>query len=416
MDTKTLKYQDENLHYYIYNIVAFTIMMNLFKPFMVTYLKALGGGEFHISLLNSLPGLVAIFTIIPGSLILNGSSNKQRATAIFTLVSRIALLFFAVVPFVPTYIRPLLFAALVGIRHFPESLSVAGNQSFIADAFTPQKRTHAITISRSYAMFIQIIVVFLTGVILTYLPKNQEQELWTYQAFFVLAFLVGVYEVYNFMKLKTMERQEEKKAISIKAYKKIFKIKENKAYWIFVLCSLIFHFGWQMGWPLFSIKQVQELGADELWLAFFFSASSIVSLFTYRLWNKWIARYGNNRVAFMATLGMSLNALCVAISPNLPVMLVLSTVSGIFTSGTVTVLLNLLLEVTPNEDRILYVGLYNTFINISLFISPFVGYFILNQSNVFIALLVVVGLRAIGGLTFFIRYRYTEKLVNQGTA
>lgn len=414
MDTKTLKYQEENLHYYIYNIVAFTIMMNLFKPFMVTYLKALGGGDFHISLLNALPGLVAIFTIIPGSLILNSVYNKQKATAIFTFVSRLSILLFALVPFAPLYIQPLLFTVLVGIRHFPESLSIAGNQSFVADAFLPQKRTHAITTSRSYAMFIQIIVAGLTGVLLTYLPKNQQQELWTYQVFFILAFLVGVYEVYNFMKLKTMEQPQEKKSITIKAYKEVFNFKENKTYWIFILCSLVFHFGWQMGWPLFSIKQVQKLEANELWLALFFCASSIVGLFTYRLWNKWIARYGNNKVAFIATLGMSLNALCVAISPDLPTMLVLSTVSGIFTSGTVTVLLNILLEVTPNENRILYVGLYNTFINISLFISPFVGHYILNQTNIFIALLVVVGIRAIGGLTFFIRYRYTKKLEYNG--
>lgn len=408
------KHQQDNLHFYIHNIVAFTIMTNLFKPFMVTYLKTLGGGELHITLLNSLPGLVAIFTIIPGSLILNTVGNKQKATALFTLFSRSILLFFALVPFAPLVLQPFLFAILVGIRNFPESLSIAGNQSFTAEAFVAKERTNAITTSRSYSMLIQIAVASTTGVILNFLPQTPSEKLLTYQVFFGLAFVVGGYEVYQFMKMKpVVQNREEKRQLTFTSFKEvfadIFRIKTHKKYWGFLLCSLIFHFGWQMGWPLFSIKQVEYLGAGELWIAAFFGASSLMSFFTYRMWNKWINRYGADKVAFIVTFGMSLNALCVAISPNLPVMMALSTVSGIFTSGTVTVLLNILLEVTPDRDRIIYVGVYNTILNISLFISPFIGHWVLTQTSIFTALLVVVMFRVVGGTAFLLRYKHIQK-------
>lgn len=409
--------QQDNLHFYIRNIIAFTVMVNLFKPFLVTYLKALGGTEFHITILNSLPGLVAIFTIIPGSLFLNAMKNKQKATAFFTLASRLCIVLFACVPLAPLAYQPLLFAVLVAIRNFPESLSVAGNQSFTADAFHGRERTKAITTSRSYSMLLQIFVAGLTGVVLNFFPKNAEDKLRYYQIFFVVAFLVGLYEIYQFMRMKPLVKEEEQESgFKLKGILStivdICKVKKHKSFWGFVLCSLVFHFGWQMGWPLFAIKQVEYLGAGEIWIASFFAASSLMGFFTYPMWSKFIQRYGDDKVAFVVTFGMSLNALCVAISPNLPIMMILSTVSGIFTSGTVTVLLNMLLKVTPDKNRILYVGVYNTILNISLFISPFIGHSVLKKSNIFIALIVVVGFRILGSVVFFLRYRMRKQMVN----
>lgn len=412
---------EENMKYYVFNAILFTIVMNLYKPFLVNYLKLVGGNANHISFMDSVPGLVAVFTILPGTIIINMLADKQKATAIIMSLSRMMLLLFACIPFLPSALRPWMLVVLVGLRYLPESLSVSGLQSFTAEVFKPEQRTEAITTSKSYGMLIQVMVSAVTGIVITYLPKTPEQKMMAYQVFFIAAFLIGLIEVYTFMMLRKVAKdtstESNRKAMTPRerfievagVMKQIFTFNKTKRYWIFVLCSLTFHFGWQMGWSLFAIKQVEVLGATEVWRAAIYAAGSIVGFFTYRMWNVFIQKHGNSRTAFITILGMASNAFFVAISPNLIIMITLSTISGIFTSGTVTVLLNILLEVTPEDNRMVYVGLYNTIINISLCVSPLVGLAIYRATDVFVALIAVVGFRAIGGLTFYLRYRGEKK-------
>lgn len=391
---------EHNMRYYILNGIMFTIMLNLYKPFKVKFLERIGGTEFHISLLNSLPGLVAVFTIIPGTILFTRFKNKRRITSYFFIASRMFLLIFALIPLIPAEMQPMIFVICMALMNFPESISQSSLVSYVGEIFSRDERSTAISNCKRLSIPIQIIVVIITGKILSDIPSNEQQRMLIYQGFFVLAFLIGMLEIWYFLKLQSKVEVVVKKLNFKKTFKKISK---DTKFWGFVVCSLTFHFGWQMGWPLFSIYQIDYLGADEMWLGAITISSSITLFIGYKFWNKKIIKYGNSLIVILATSGMAANSFCVAISPNLYYIVLFSLVSGFFTSGTVTVLFNLLLEVTPEDDRVLYVGMYNIILNISLFISPIVGHLLLKNFGMFWALICVSLLRLLGGGTFLVR-------------
>lgn len=75
---------------------------------------------------------------------------------------------------------------------------------------------------------------------------------------------------------------------------------------------------------------------------------------------------------------------------------------GVFVAGTVLTLFNLLLEVTPNENRTVYIAVYNILINISATIAPLLGVWIKDMTSIYVALVVVAIMRMTGSIAFFL--------------
>lgn len=92
----------------IYGVIN-TLMMGLYQPFQAKFLQRLGGTDFHIALMSSLPGAVMAFIVLPGSIYLNRLEDKHKMTGHLIFVCRLFLLLFAAVPLVPEVYRPIVF-------------------------------------------------------------------------------------------------------------------------------------------------------------------------------------------------------------------------------------------------------------------------------------------------------------------
>lgn len=392
--------QDHNIAYYTLNGILFTIVVNLYKPFATKFIFRLGGTESHVSLSTSLPGLIAVFVTIPGLILMSNSSDKKKSMARFFLGSRLFILSFALIPFLPSSMQPMSFVILSSLMNFPESVSSTALQSFSGDIFVDEIRPTAISARNKFSTLAQIICVLIVGRILKGFSNSENGIIMVYQIFFVLAFIISLFEIFTFNKIKETSCSP-KLNINLKdAFLEIF---ANKQFNIFLVCSLLFHFGWQMGWPLFSIYQIKYLGADEWWLTILTITSSIIMLPSYGYWKKLIHKKGNSFVMSAATLGMAGTPILFAISPNLYIITITGLITGFFTAGTITALLTLLLEVTPEKNRILYIGVHVTLTNITLFLAPTLGDFILNHTNIYLALCASAFFRLIGSIAFFIR-------------
>ena len=392
--------QDYNIIYYAINGILFTLVVSLYKPFASKFIFRLGGTESHVALSTSLPGLIAVFVTIPSLILMSNASDKKKSMVRFFLGSRLFILSFAFIPFLESSLQPMAFVILSSLMNFPESVSSTALQSFSGDIFVEEMRPTAISARNKFSTLAQIISVLIVGRILKGFGDSGNGIIIMYQIFFVLAFVISLFEIFTFNKIKETTCSPK---INIDLKSAFLEIFSNSQFNIFLICSLLFHFGWQMGWPLFSIYQIKYLGADEWWLTLLTVSSSLVMFFSFGYWKKLIHRKGNSFVMYTATLGMAATPILFAFSPNLYIITIMGLITGFFTAGTITGLLTSLLEVTPEKNRILYIGVHVTLTNITLFLAPTLGDFILSQTNIYFVLYATAFFRLIGSISFFIR-------------
>lgn len=398
-----------NIKYYVLNGVLYTIVTNLYKPFAQKFIFRLDGTEFHVSLFNALPGMVAAFVIIPGILLISRAVSKKKVTGIFFLLSRLIILSFALVPMLSEQYRPLAFVMLVGLMNFPESVSTTALQNFAADAFSEKDRAFAIASKNKYSALISFISLLILGQVIERLGTTDHKALVIYQGFFVLAFILGLFEIIALLKIKENNTVEAER---INVRQSLHEIFCNKEFLKFLSCSLLFHFGWQMGWSLFSIYQIKYLGATEAWITISNVSSGIAMFMSYGYWERLITRKGNCYAIAMATTGMAATPIMYALSPNLYVLTVAGIIMGFFTSGTTTTVLSSLLDASPDKNRLMYVAVHATLTNVTLSVAPLLGDVVLNHSNIYIALYAVAVARFIGSTAFYIRDRHNKNIMN----
>lgn len=399
-----------NMKYYILNGVLYTIVTNLYKPFAQKFIFRLNGSEFHVSLFNALPGLVAVFAIIPGIVFMSSSANKKKVMAVFFFISRLFILSFAFVPLVPVHYRPIAFVLLAGLMNFPESVSTTALQNFAAEAFIEKDRAFAIASKNKYSALISFISLLVLGQLIEQLGVTDSKAILIYQFFFIAAFLLGIYEIAALMKIKENKQEKTQKIDVAGSLAEVFK---NRGFMVFLSCSLLFHFGWQMGWPLFSIYQIKYLGATEAWITISNVSSGIAMFVSYGYWERLINRKGNCYAIALATTGMAATPIMYAWSPNLYILTVAGIIMGFFTSGTTTTVLSSLLNAAPEKNRLMYVAVHATLTNVTLAVAPLIGDVALRHSNIYISLYIVAVARFLGSSAFFLRDRHNKRSLKQ---
>lgn len=398
-----------NIWIFIMYGLLFDLVNNLWRPFSVVFLERLGGSEFEIALLSALPGLVAAIVLLPGAIIFRRFTNQKRATAAFILISRAMLLLIAFVPMLPPSVRPMLFVILVAIMNCPDSLSQTSLQNFLGTVFSGQTRGQAIAIRTKVGQALIPVVTISAGLAITLIPNTDEQRMFLYQIFFAGAFLLGVIEVLIFNRLKVPETipatTQEKTQSSRGAIRAIFKDKRFMAFFIPTIC---FAFTWQAGWPLLNVFLVIDLQATEMWFAIFALIAGIAALLSGSFWQKLLRKRGNSTAFVLAAALIAANLFMFPLAPNLHVVAALHIISGFSVLGINTVLLNGVLEATPDENRMTYLAFFNTAMSLSLFVAPFFAHFLLTMFGVIAAMFIVGGLRAAATLLIWGVRRYKQ--------
>lgn len=367
-------------------------MMSMHRPFAMMFLERLGGGSIHMTLFNSLPGIVAVVVLFPSSLILTKFKYKKKITSIFILIARIIVLLMAFIPLLPVYMRPMMFVLFISMKNLPESISQMSMQSFIGTIFNGEERAKALSLRGKFANIFILIITLVTGLVLSYLPRDDEQIIYFYQLFFVIAAIIGVFEVIQFRRLK--EKPAEAEATEkLEIRKNIKAVFRDKKFMLFAISTLIFYFSFHSGWALSSIYIITELGATEIWLTLNAIASGVASFLFAGWWNRLINKKGNDFALVLACFGMGLNTLFIVLSPNLYFIMVQTFFNGIIGVGIGITLLNGLLAATPDKNRIIYIGIYNTLMNVSLGIAPLVTQVILDERGARFALYTVASMR-----------------------
>lgn len=389
--------------------IVYTMVINLYNPFVQMFEKRMGGNDFHTALLNAIPPLVAIFVLIPFGIIIERINRKKQTVIVLLAVLSIFYAAVAFVPFIPHQVKVLVYVALIGLMNFPGSLYLTTWQSYFADNFKGSYASRIYTLRSKYSSLFGLFTVLVTGLLLTVIPKSDEERLMLYQIFYAVCFAFTLLQLFFFSKVKgrsepdsNIQADKPSNKITKEDLKGIFR---NRKFVIFGICGFAFHLSWQMAWPLFFIYNTDYARLNEFQLGLTNVASGLTMFLSYSLWNKWMEKKGSSFVLIFGALGLSLNPLAYATMLNFPGIIILSLFSGLAGAGFNLSLFCNLLETLPKEKKTVYISVFNTITNITGFVAPFIGVWLYDRTNIFIAMGLNGVFRLIATGMYFIKWR-----------
>lgn len=402
-----------NIRWNNINGILNTLSQNMLGPFTGIFAIKLGASDSLIAALSSWPALVSLLTMIPGARHVDRHPRQKRLVATLALFNRVFFLLLALLPFIvrdPSH-RPVVFVTMLALANMPGSLANIAWQSFMGKVIPAAERGKAFARRNQLMSLCGIGASLLAGWIMDKLVFPLG-----FQVMFFTGFILALLEIAAFY--KTLEPEADttpkpvtpsKFAFSWPAIRADFRA--HRGYWLFAGASLLFHFGWQMGWPLYTKYQVQVLQASTTWISIFGICSSISSVLAYPVWARLADRYSNQRMLAAATFGMALTPLLFTVCTELWMLAVLNFLIGVSVAGTVLLLLNTLLELCPEESRTQYIAYHNTATNATAVVAPYAGILLSSTAGIHWALICTAFARGIGAAALALVYRLGQKQV-----
>ncbi|RXI96691.1 MFS transporter [Anaerobacillus alkaliphilus] len=393
-----------------YSIIAGSLVTGFIPLFAI---QVLGASNQQVGLISSLPSLMSILAMIPGAIWINRLETKKKFTAISILAARFFLLLLVFIPFIKFTNQAWILVVLIALMNFPTALATLSWQSFIGDLIPDERRGQFFSQRNKILTIVGMITTFTVGIILNMFDVSAAGP---YQIFFTLGFLFGVVEVYYLMKHIEHRRVVPKKETKKINFNIVSKIVSHKPYLYFLICALLFNFGWQMAWPLFNIYQINYAGATAFWVSLFTVANQISQIISYKWWGKYADKKGNSMMLLVAAIGMTTAPILTILSTNLVYLTVVNLWSGTFVAGTTMLLFNQLLKVSPENDRTSYLASYNVIIAGIGFISPQLGVLFLELYGMNVAMSISSVFRLVGGLAFLVVVLYVERKIRHSSS
>ncbi|PLR76668.1 MFS transporter [Bacillus sp. V3-13] len=393
-----------NERFSIYHGLASTVSTNAVNSYIPLFaLGVLGASNQQMGLITSLPSIIGMLALIPGAVWLNRTTSKKKYTVISTLVTRLLFMLILFIPFFPLSVSAWILVVLIGLINFPGSLSALSWQSMIGDLIPEKRRGEFFSSRNKYNTIIAMVITFLTGY---FVQQFDSENAFPYQILLAIGFGFALVEVYYLNKheeaINVKKEKQESKKINFDVFK-------NKPFLAFVISGLLFNFGAQMAWSLFSIFHIREAGATALWFSLFAVTNQLAQIISVKWWAKAADRHGNTIVLFVAAAGMATAPFLTILSTNLIYLTIINLWIGLFVSGTNLLLFNQLLKATPELNRTSYIANYNFLLAIIGFIAPQFGVFLLNVFGMNTAMGIISAVRFAAACSFLIVAFTVEK-------
>ncbi len=378
-----------------YAIVGLNIVSS-FAPLFL--LRALHANAEEVALYNALPALMTIIATYFGAMWMNYVASKKWFCIYATTGARTFYALIAISPFL--FHVPLIAAVvvlLIAFMNIPQAFSNLSWQSLIGDLIPEDRRAPFFGKRNRVVTLFGMLATLIPGLILERFPA---QSIPPYQFFFFVTVITSFFEVYYLVRhIEHTELPLQKRAFHLRP-KDFVGMFQNRRYVKFLMGSVIFNFGWQMAWPLFNLYQINTAGATAIWMSAFTVASQMSQILTFRFWSRFSLRFGNAITLAIVCFGMATTPILTILSTSMIYLTVLNFFTGAFVGGTNLLLLNYLLEVSPNEERTEYIAHYNIILGTVGFLAPQFGVLVLPLLHLELSMVLSTIIRVAGGAYF----------------
>lgn len=393
---------ERNARNNVVNAALGAVAANLIGQYVGIFATRLGADNLQLGYLSSWPQLASVVSVLVIAGAVARSASKQRLIAVIYMLGRLACLLAAAAPWFPESWR--VWALIISwvLVVFPTGAAASAQNAFFADVFPGAERARAFAARNSWASGASTVTILVTG----WLLDNALPYPLGYQIMFILSFAVALWETAVFLRMKEPPQAPSQAAttapperFNLKTYLNCLSYKPFRT---FLLVSIPFHFTWQMAWPVFTRFQVTDLGMNNTWLSYITVAQSLIMVLTYPYWARWAERKGNLLMLGYAALNLMTAPVMTALIANIKLQVALNLWTGIGVAGVNLLVLNSLLEVSPQEGRPVYVAVHTALVSVSASIAPMVGAFLMDAMPTRWALSICSIPRLLTALSWFV--------------
>jgi MFS family permease len=364
-----------NLRYFWLDGLFAAISENFYLGFIALFALAYGANNSQIGLLAAAANLLGMLALFPGARLVELVSQR-KAVVIWSagIFSRLALLGLALIPFLISQPAVAIAAIIVvdGFRSFTANLANPGWTAMVAD-LVPDSMRGRFFASRNTAMGLAAIVVApLAGRMISSTNFRLDSLFAGYQVVFLFAFLFGLVSTINFNRIQEPEssataRQPHQRGDLRRA------LKHSPGFIGLVAGALVWNMSLQVAAPFFNVYLKTEFQASTLVIGLLAGIASLSALFGQRVFGNMLDRKGAFWIQATTGLLIPLLPMAWALTTAPWQVGIINTFSGFLWAGYSLSNFNLLLELTPDEQRPRAVALYQTAVFGSAVIGPLLG-------------------------------------------
>ncbi len=355
--------------------------------FQTGFALMLGASNFWMGVLSSFPTLAGLFQILSAYFI-ERRGERKRFTAFFSGAGRLLWLPILLLPFLlPSQARFSGFLLLLLISSILLSISSPAFTSWMSDLVPPDQRGRYFG-RRNMLAGLTTIAVSLPAA--WFLDLAVKRHLFPpavgFSALFGFAVVCGIGSYLCLLKqaeppMQRMERGGEGGLRSMLLfYRAPFGDPNFRRLMLF---SSFFTAAQFFAAPFYLVYALKVLKLNYAWLQVFATIASLASLLSMPLWGYLSDKFGNRALLAIACFGTGLTPLLwLLTSPQKPTATLISLavnnlLGGMFWAGVNLTQFNLIIAITPNERKSVYVGAFSAVAGLAGGLAPIVGGIIL---------------------------------------
>jgi MFS family permease len=367
-----------SLRYFWLDGLFAAISENFYLGYVSLFALAYGASNGQVGLLAATTNLLGMLALFPGAQLADRAGPRKNIVVWSGgIVSRAALLGLAFTPVLISQPAAAILAIIVAnsLRSFFANLANPGWTALVAD-LVPESMRGRFFANRNMAMGLAALVVApLAGQIILATNARLESLFAGYQTVFVLAFLFGMVSTVSFQRIQEprvneVARRQHHRGDLRQA------LRHRTGFLGLVISALVWNMALQVAAPFLNVYLVSQLRATTLTVGVLAAIATVTALVGQRVFGHLL----DLKDAFWV---QALTGLLIPLAPlawafvNAPWQVgIINTFSGFLWAGYNLANFNLLLQLTPDEQRPRAVALFQTAVFGSAVIGPILGGFL----------------------------------------
>ena len=406
-----------NLRYFWLDGLFAAISENFYLGFIALFALAYGATNRQVGFLAASANLLGALALFPGAALVE-KVGRRKPVILWSAggLGRFSLLGLALIPILISDPMWAIVGIIVmdGLRSFMSNLANPGWTDLVSE-LVPQSMRGRFLSSRNTAMGLAALMIApLAGRIISSINVNLESLFAGYQAVFVLAFFFGMVSTALFSRIR--EAEPARHAVRIHHRGDLRRMLRQSPQFVgLVVSAFVWNMALQVAAPFFTVYLATSLQATTLTIGILSGVASMSALVGQRVFGRVLDSKGAYWLQIATGIFIPLAPLAWAFVNASWQVGFINLFSGFLWAGYNLANFNLLLQLTPDEQRPRAVALYQTVVFGSAVAGPLLGGYLADTHGYQLVFLLSSGGRFLGMILFLwlvARHKRSKQHVN----